>query len=215
MCELTVLDPRKYTTPNLTEIAMQFYRQQGDSIGLVYVRESEDRTKFEYDIFKAVEPKRAAMADFLGQVGNGAVRLIIHGRMATHGERDMDGAHPIEVDCPECNIDHILHNGIVTQHRQLRKHHEQTGHQYQTNVDTEAIVHDYGTVPENFEYETEYGQHDRQPAFVLLNEERVFIRTSGSYDLSRQGELARSRRTFGPESADADYREVILTPKND
>jgi len=213
MCEIAVLDPSEYSSQRLTEAAMDIYRTQRSSLGVVLAREVDDRTRFEYDIYKAVEPDRQELYDFINELADGATRCLIHGRLATHGEISEKHAHPLEIDCEQCNIDYLLHNGIVYQHEKVRAAHEDHGHTYHTEVDSEVIAHDFKTVPTDFEHDGIAERHSREPAFILMNDKRIFVRTSGVYCLAEDGTMAQSRREVGP-ALESDYREVILQPKN-
>lgn len=212
MCEIAILAPSRYSADELATTAMAIYRSQRSSLGLVAIRENDDRTRFLYDILKVVNPDYDDVLNFIENHQEEATRLIIHGRLATHGDVTVTNAHPIKVDCPECDVDFVLHNGVVYTHEETRRMHEKHGHDYATEVDSEVIAHDFGHVPTDFDDGT-FGLHEREPAFILLSDEAVFIRNGGMYRLAEDGTMATRRREVGPGS-DATYTEVILTPKN-
>lgn len=219
MCEIAILDPQEYTPEELAQYAMSIYRAQGDSLGLVFVQENEERTKFQYGVYKSINPDADNVEEFTREYIDSSVRVIMHGRLATHGEVTPENAHPININCDECNIDMMMHNGIVARTRKYRREHESAGHEYDTNVDSESIAHAFGDVPDDIDtFREEYPVTDfaRQPAFVLLNDERIYISNSysKSYQLEANGLMCRNRN-FGPErDRENNYTGVIYSPRN-
>lgn len=212
MCEIAILDPERYSNSELKGAAIELYDSMRTSLGMVAVYDTDGR--FEYDVYRAMEPGHEEVLSFVEKArDDGALRLIIHGRLATHGEKNIDGCHPIEIDCPKCDVDYVIHNGIVTRHYYDREDHRSEGHEYTTDVDSEVIAHEYGSVPTDFDTdETEH--YAREPAYILMNEDAVFIRGT-SYLLTRDGRMCRSHRDFGPAHQDEDFVAVIMKPKSE
>jgi len=210
MCEMAALRPEKYGVERITEAAMQLYFSMGTSLGIVAVTAND--SKYEYNVFKAMEPEQEAVQGFIEDNHDETGLFIIHGRLATHGERNIDGAHPIEIDCSECDVDYLLHNGIVSGHGVMRRETQETGHEYETKVDSEAIAHKTATVPDDFDQVNE--EFEREPCYILLNEDRIFMTTSYGYTLTVNGDLARERRQFAPVGEES-YKSVILNAGDD
>lgn len=209
MCEIAILNPRKHSPQEIKGIAMELYERMRSSLGVVGVFDVDGR--FEYDTYKAVEPDRDDLLGFMDDVcANGAHRVIIHGRLATCGANTKEHAHPLKVDCPECDIDYVIHNGVVGRRRAVVEQHEQLGHEYNTMVDSEVIAHDFGRVPLSFD-EDDLDHHGRERGFILLNEEAIFIH-GAKYRLSKQAEMALHYRRFGPSKNADNYNRIIMTP---
>lgn len=211
MCEIAILSPSKHSDEELTNAAMELYAAMGSGLGVVSIHETDNKERFEYNIYKRVTPDREAIEGFMADHSDDAVRIIIHGRMATHGGISREHTHPLEMECDACNVDYVLHNGVVHGHRRDRNQLEPNGHNFATEVDSEVIGHVYGDVPTDFENETFY---DTQPAYILLNDTSAYIVSSGHYQLTEYGTMALSYRTFGPDRRADNYAEVILTPTN-
>jgi glucosamine--fructose-6-phosphate aminotransferase (isomerizing) len=75
---------------------------------------------------------QVAMSPLHGKTG------IAHTRWATHGRPNVANAHP-HLDCRLRLA--VVHNGIIENYRELRKHLSAQGHHFRSETDTEVIVH--------------------------------------------------------------------------
>ncbi len=64
--------------------------------------------------------------------------IIAHTRWATHGEVSDINSHP-HLDCSGEIM--IVHNGIIENYKELRKHLEKRGHIFRSETDSEVIAH--------------------------------------------------------------------------
>jgi glutamate synthase domain-containing protein 1 len=206
MCELAILDPEQYSPEQLRDSAMEIYTSMRSSLGIVVASLTDGQ--YEYDIYKAVRPDEAAVEQFLRDTTEDAYRVIIHGRLATTGAVNEQNAHPLAIDCPECDVDFVLHNGCFWQEEVVRREHVSDGHEYSTPVDSEIIAHEFGTVPT--EPMPDAADKFREPCIVLLNSDSIYVQTDGySYNMTGELELACSRRDVGPARDENEYQNVV------
>ncbi len=81
---------------------------------------------------------------------------IAHTRWATHGAVTKENAHP-HVD--GAGRVAVVHNGIVSNYRELREELEESGANFASDTDTEVIAHLLGLYLDKYDNEVE-------PAFV-------------------------------------------------
>jgi predicted glutamine amidotransferase len=215
MCEICILDPREYSAEDTVAAAFSLYERMRDGLGVVYLREDESRTSFKYDVYKSVAPEREEVRGFIEANQDGALRCMMHGRLATHGDANQQNTHPLEIECEECSVEYVIHNGVVYDFLQRRHRLRTAGHDITTDVDSEVIGHTHGETPSSFDDDS-HGIHlyEEQPAYILLEEDAVFVHGGRGYHLTERAKMARSSRSFAPSSREDDYNKVILTPTN-
>lgn len=212
MCEIISAGTQSYNSGQHTNYAMQVYEAMGDSLGILALQDCGSR--FEYEVFRSTDPQEWEVADFIGENFDTTDLFVHHGRLATEGAVTKQHAHPLEIDCEQCDVDYVIHNGVMWGHQHTRNQFEDAGHEFTTNVDSEVIAHSHRDVPTEFEGGMALAHFKRQPAYILANENSLYITTNGAYHLTRFGEMAKSYR--GVISSDRErYDEVILTPTND
>lgn len=209
MCEIAIVDPKEYSLNMLANKIMEIYHGQRSSLGLVAVHHEESRDRFHYETFKRVEPNIHEVSAFC-ENNDDAGWLIIHGRLATTGEVTKQNAHPLEIECSECSIDYVLHNGIVSRHGEDRDNLEQLGHSFSTNVDSEVLGHFHGEIPDLEADTLEDIDPYIQPAYILLGDDGMFIYAQNGYELTEDGMLARTYRKAFRQYSEANYRAVVL-----
>lgn len=181
MCEIAILDPEQISSSIVLQVAQNFHEEQGDGVGIVVVINKGDR--FEYKTYKSTAPHWQTINSFLGRNYQDAWRIIVHGRYATEGDVNRKNAHPLEINCDECEFDYVIHNGSVRNYRHL-KTNLHSDHTYNTDVDSEAIAHDVGTLPEDLDDLSINTYNIRGKLnYILLSANGIFIRTNSIYHL--------------------------------
>lgn len=206
MCEVAILSTEKHSIEEIGAAAMTLYKSMRTSLGVVSV--ANVGGEYQYEVYKSLNPELENVENFISEFHDDAVRFILHGRLATHGTHEIEGAHPIQIECSECDVNYVVHNGIVRGHEQLKHGHEANGHNFRTEVDSEVIAHEYGETPANVDEIEQVFDHE--PCYILMQEDRILIHAGRRYELTERGRLAQSRREFGPD--EGNYKDLIMEP---
>ena len=130
MCGIVGAVTRQNVTPLLLEGLQRLEYRGYDSAGLCVLHDHEFerlRTVGKVSVLR----QEADKAQPSGSTG------IAHTRWATHGKPTEVNAHP-----HICNQQvAIVHNGIIENHLEIKKHQEQAGYRFTSATDTEVIVH--------------------------------------------------------------------------
>lgn len=159
MCEIVVLDPERTDNESIHQLGALLLEEQGDGLGVLAVQ--TDGEEFTYEVYRHTNPSWWAFEQFLRRTRSSTWRYVIHGRASTGGGVKRDHAHPLPVDCPECEAEWVVHNGSVRNEQQNRASLTGAGHSFETEVDSEIIPHKVGSLPDTVEDHdgTTYNMH--------------------------------------------------------
>lgn len=222
MCEIAIIDPEEMDIEYTQQLAGIFFREQGDGLGVTAVHHNgEDADKpFEYDVYKSTEPHWQTVYTFLRR-NYDAWRIIVHARAKTTGAVNRKTAHPIGVNCPSCEFDHVIHNGHVRSNSKKRERLADKGHWFETEVDTEVIAHEVSELPDSVEGFTRRTYNLRGNLhYILLSSDGMLVRSGQKYDMAE--DLTMTCRFHDFEDAEdlgfergKKNRWALITPGND
>lgn len=179
MCEIFVIDPsEEANNPEIIEANVRdMFSKNPDGIGFVAVY--TDGEQFEYETYKSPEWETDEVSEFIdGHMD--AWRLVTHARLATHGDTDKPQTHPIKADCPHCDIEMVVHNGVVSQEETWRQAHMDEGHEFSTRVDSEVILHENSTVPTDID-DFEVPELGGSLNYILFQDDAILMRSGYKY----------------------------------
>jgi len=131
MCGIVGYIGKKDAGPILMDCLKRLEYRGYDSAGVGVIQ--EDRIELRRSAGKIAELERV-----LGQSPLHGRTGIAHTRWATHGRPSAANAHP-HSDCASSVA--VVHNGIIENHRPLRRALESQGHRFGSQTDTEVIPH--------------------------------------------------------------------------
>lgn len=219
MCEIAVFDPERVSTEIIHQTAARFNKEQGDGLGILAVENAGD--SFNYSVYKSIKPHWTTFNDFLERNWDDAWRFVLHGRAATSGAVKNESAHPIRVDCNECDFEWVVHNGSIRNWRQQRASMHSIGHQFNTHVDTEIIGHKVGEVPDSTADipASEYNMSGMLN-YLTFSEDGILVHVERKYNLTDDFVMTCSRREFDSATQlgfeiNHDNEWMIITPDGD
>src|SRR6266496_2361106 len=131
MCGIVGYIGKRDAGPILMDCLKRLEYRGYDSAGVGVIQ--EDRLELRRSAGKIAELERV-----LGQRPVHGRAGIAHTRWATHGRPSAANAHP-HSDCASSVA--VVHNGIIENHRPLRRALESQGHRFGSQTDTEVIPH--------------------------------------------------------------------------
>jgi glutamine---fructose-6-phosphate transaminase (isomerizing) len=131
MCGIVGYIGKRDAGPILMDCLKRLEYRGYDSAGVGVIQ--EDRIELRRSAGKIAELERV-----LGQRPLHGSTGIAHTRWATHGRPSAANAHP-HSDCASSVA--VVHNGIIENHRPLRRALESQGHRFGSQTDTEVIPH--------------------------------------------------------------------------
>jgi len=131
MCGIVGYVGRKKALPILMDGLRRLEYRGYDSAGIAWLEEKGL-------IYHKAAGKISALEELVKGLEADTTHGIAHTRWATHGEPSTLNAHP-HVDSKGKMA--IVHNGIIENYRSLRKFLEEKGHIFNTDTDTEVLIH--------------------------------------------------------------------------
>jgi hypothetical protein len=177
------------------QIAAKFHEEQGDGLGVLAIKNEGDA--FSYERYRSTEPHWQTLFSFMRRHIDSTWRFVIHGRYGTVGGAKREHCHPLDVNCPMCDFDYVIHNGSVTNHQQNRASLASHGHDFETKVDSEVIPHKVEELPDSVEDHTSSTYNVRGKLnYLLFSEDGILVKVQRKYDLTDDFTLTCSRRDF-------------------
>lgn len=204
MCEIAITPLPDGSPELLVSAASELYAENTDGLGIVAVHRIAD-DQFLYNRYKRADPDFDSGSDLWEFIDRNdeAWRFVIHARLATHGGTGWAETHPIPTrGCPECEIDMVVHNGVVYAEQTKRLKHERNGHEYTTDVDSEVIAHQYGELPTELDEDYEEPSLQGSLNYILFAEDRILVRHSYKYNVAEDFVMSTNKRGWLDESAE-------------
>lgn len=183
MCELALFDPAESSIVRQVKYLRGMYEYNTDGLGVVAIYRNDDELKYAY--YKSETPRWNNVTNFLHD-NNDAWRIAGHARLATAGGTGLEQTHPIEVVDDSVDFDLVMHNGVVSGARRIRKSLQSAGHKFKTTVDSEVIPIKHAVLPDDIEeLEHPTGMYGSLNYFLFSND-GILVRAESKYDLDEE-----------------------------
>lgn len=130
MCGIVGALARRDITDVLIQGLQRLEYRGYDSAGVAIINEDGDVQR------RRMQGKVANLEQLISEQPLSGPCGISHTRWATHGVPSQENAHP-----HICNEIALVHNGIIENYEELRKQQLEKGHEFDSETDTEVIVH--------------------------------------------------------------------------
>ncbi len=131
MCGIVGIVSSNRVSPKLVKSLLNLEYRGYDSCGLAVYNDGKIDVRKDKGPVKQVS-ENLKFNEMIGRIGIG------HTRWATTGAVTRENAHPHSSDHGEFAL---VHNGIISNYRDLRQMLEAKGHQFLSDTDTEVLVH--------------------------------------------------------------------------
>lgn len=210
MCEIFIIDPKNNENELIEANASDMFDKNPDGIGLVAIDRDEDNWEFEYRTWKSAGYNSEKVMDFI-EAEEDAWRLIVHARLATCGETNAAQAHPIMMDCEECDVSAVIHNGVVSNDQTWYNVLIEEGHNFRTEVDSEVIAHEHNHIPQDID-EMEEPELSGSLNYILLQKDAILVRSGSRYKDAESLKMGKTTRIEWDEELSSGTRWRLVTP---
>lgn len=177
MCGIFAYVGNRKNTPHLVIDGLKKLEYRGyDSWGIAY--KTDDSISIYKEVGKIgefdpnnLEFKEMRIKDshlVVGETEQNLFMAIAHTRWATHGGISHKNAHPHATENKEVVI---VHNGILENYQELKKHLIKLGHKFTSETDTEVIAHlieEHLIHTDNFQKAVQEATHEMEGRYAIV-----------------------------------------------
>lgn len=209
MCEIFIIEPADNEAELIEHNAADMFETNPDGIGLVAVYRDEETGRFEYEKYKNPEYVADEVMEFIKEHMD-AWRMVVHARLATHGDTDYAQTHPIESECDQCEVDMVVHNGVVSAEDSWRTTLRGEDHEFNTEVDSEVILHEHSDLPTDID-DVEKPELSGSLNYILFQDEAILLRSGYRYRDTDEFKMGKKKRCEWEDSSKSS-KFILATP---